>query len=273
MVIRETTLCVLTASGGHLGGGSGWGGGSVSARGRGKRDTAVRPERLACHRRQGRRARPRAGRAVSASPPPMPILQAAHAQQADPHRRRRIARRRGFRPGALRDRPEPRCPVSTSNQPSLFWYLDGVPPGSAKIEFTLIDDEGDTPLIEATLKKPDRPGLHRIDLSDYGVNLSAGKEYEWSVSIIMNPADRSQDIVATGWIERVARSEDLSARLASEGEDRSVHVFADEGLWYDALTALGDQMQRNPGRSGAERRCAHRCSGRSASRRSRRRRS
>jgi hypothetical protein len=135
---------------------------------------------------------------------------------------------------------------SASKQPSLFWYLDGELPRSAKIELTLIDDEAVAPLIETTLKNPDRPGLYRIDLADYGVNLSPGKEYEWSVSIVMDPADRSQDIMATGWIERVPRSDGLSARLASEGEDRSVHVFADEGLWYDALTALGDQMQRNP---------------------------
>jgi hypothetical protein len=135
---------------------------------------------------------------------------------------------------------------SASKQPSLFWYLDGLLPGKAVIEFTFIDDEAIAPLVEANLAKPDRPGLHRIDLSAYGVNLSPGKEYEWSVSIIIDPDDRSQDIVATGWIECVAQSDSLATRLASEGGDRSVHVFADEGLWYDALTALGDQMQRDP---------------------------
>jgi hypothetical protein len=135
---------------------------------------------------------------------------------------------------------------SASKQPSLFWYLDGETPGAAKIQFTLIDDEAIAPLIETNLAKPDRAGLHRIDLSDYDVNLLPGKEYEWSVAIVMDAKDRSQDIVATGWIKSVAASDDLKTRLSSEGVDRSVHVYAEAGLWYDALTALGDQMQRNP---------------------------
>ncbi len=136
---------------------------------------------------------------------------------------------------------------TASQQPSLFWYVDGVPPASAKVEFTLIDDESVDPQLEATLETPKRPGLHRIRLADHGVTLTPGNEYEWSVSIIVDPNDRSKDIVATGWIDCVARTDGLAARLASEGETRSVHVFAEEGLWYDALTALGDQMQRNPG--------------------------
>jgi len=135
---------------------------------------------------------------------------------------------------------------TSSDQPSLFWYVDGVLPAGAKVELTLIDDEGLDPQLETTLPTPSRAGLHRINLTDHGVKLAPGTEYEWSVSIIIDPADRSKDIVATGWIDRVARTDGLSARLAAEGDQRSVHVFAEEGLWYDALTALGDQMQSDP---------------------------
>ena len=53
--------------------------------------------------------------------------------------------------------------------------------------------------------------------------------------------------VAAGWIHVVGRSSELERRLVSEGEGRAVHVFADEGLWYDALTSLGDRMEQSPG--------------------------
>jgi hypothetical protein len=239
MVIRETTLCVLTALAVI------WVAAPVGAEDPSQPEVGAKetpqPDQKAGAKANEPDLGP--GHAVSASPPPIyrpPMLSKPTRTVGGG------SRGVGDTAPALYAIVPNHVAQSTSNQPSLFWYLDGVPPGSAKIELTLIDDEAVNPLIETTLKKPNRPGLYRIDLADYGVNLSPGKEYEWSVSIIMNPEDRSQDIMATGWIERVARSEDLSARLASEGEDRSVHVFADEGLWYDALTALGDQMQRNP---------------------------
>jgi hypothetical protein len=235
MVIRETTVCVLTALA------------VVSLAVSVRAEDTPQPVRKDSPSAGAKSEEPIVGpgQAVSAPPPMMPTYRPPMLSKPT----RTVgggSRGVGDTAPAIYAIVPNHVAQSASRQPSLFWYMDGVPPGSAKIEFTLIDDEADTPLIEAALEKPDLPGLHRIDLADYGVNLSAAKEYEWSVSIIMDRADRSQDIVATGWIERVARSEDLSARLASEGEDRSVYVFADEGLWYDALAALGDQMQRNP---------------------------
>jgi hypothetical protein len=136
---------------------------------------------------------------------------------------------------------------TASSQPSLFWYVDDAPVPGARMEFTLLDEDGVKPLVEASLEGPKRAGIQRIRLSDYGVQLKPGTEYEWSVALIPDPKERAKDIVATGWIDRVERSGALNARLASEGSARSVYVFADEGLWYDALTALGDQMERNSG--------------------------
>ena len=136
---------------------------------------------------------------------------------------------------------------TASSQPSLFWYVDNVPAAGARMEFTLLDEDGLKPLVEASLEVPQRAGIQRIRLSDYDVQLNPGTEYEWSVALIRDPKQRSKDVVATGWIDCVAPSSELNARLASEGSSRSVYVFADEGLWYDALTALGDQMEANSG--------------------------
>lgn len=135
---------------------------------------------------------------------------------------------------------------SASDQPSLFWYVSDIPKTPARFAFTLLDEEGIEPLVEATLEAPKRAGIHRIKLSDYDVKLEPGTEYEWSVSIVPDPGERAKDIVSTGWIDCVERPSGLDARLTSEGESRSIHVLADEGLWYDALTALGDRMKSNP---------------------------
>jgi len=136
---------------------------------------------------------------------------------------------------------------TASAQPSLFWFIDRVPDASTRIEFTLLDQEGVEPLVETSLETPQRAGIYRIRLADYGVHLTPGTEYEWSVALVLDPNERSKDIVATGWIDRVDISDQLASRLESEGHDRTAAVYADAGLWYDALAALSDQIDRNPG--------------------------
>ena len=136
---------------------------------------------------------------------------------------------------------------TSSRQPSLFWYVGGAPPPSAKLQFTLLDEDGVEPVVESAIATPKRAGIYRIRLSDYGIRLKPDTEYEWSVSIIVDPNERARDIVAAGWIHVVGRSGDLERRLESEGNERAVHVYADEGLWYDALTSLGDRIEQSPG--------------------------
>jgi len=136
--------------------------------------------------------------------------------------------------------------LTTSAQPSLFWYIDQVPDASIRIEFTLLDEESIAPLVEKFLVTPKRAGVHRIRLADYGAQLVTHTEYEWSVALVLDSNDRSKDIVATGWIDRVEPSEQLVSRLATEGRERAVVVYASEGLWYDAFSTLSDQIDRNP---------------------------
>jgi hypothetical protein len=136
---------------------------------------------------------------------------------------------------------------TSSQQPSLFWFVSGAPSPSAKLQFTLLDEDGVEPVVETAIATPKQAGIYRIRLSELGVRLEPGTEYEWSVSIIVDPNERARDIVAAGWIHAVGRSDDLERRLESEGEGRAIHVYADEGLWYDALTSLGDRIERNPG--------------------------
>jgi len=132
-----------------------------------------------------------------------------------------------------------------SSQPSLFYFIDQVPDPSIQIEFTLLDEDGEEPLVAKRLPAPTSAGVHRIRLADEDVELKTGTEYEWSIALILDPDQRSKDIVATGWIDRVEGSGQLLARLES-GAYRPAALYAEEGLWYDALAAVSDEIDRNP---------------------------
>lgn len=136
-----------------------------------------------------------------------------------------------------------------ARQPSLFWYVEALPEPDVEIVFTLIDEEGIEPLIEARLDHPARAGIQRIDLAALGASLEAGREYEWSVALVVDREQRARDIITAGWIDCV----EAPGGLASTSGAPSAEVYAEHGLWYDALAAAADGMRAAPGDPEARR--------------------
>jgi len=144
--------------------------------------------------------------------------------------------------------------LTVSDQPTLFWYLSA--PTTARIELTLVDPDRVAPLVEI-LANGDRAGIHAFQPGSDGVRLRQGVEYEWSVAVVADPAQRSRDVFAAGAIMRIAPSAALTARLAAVGAEIQSTAFAVEGVWYDALTAMAAEISARPGdRAILERRAA-----------------
>jgi hypothetical protein len=120
-------------------------------------------------------------------------------------------------------------------QPSLFWNLAPLPPAAAKLVFVLTNEESIEPLVEAELVRPAAAGIQRIDLAAYGVELRTGLEYEWSVTLAMDPARRSRDVVTVGWIERAEPPGGLAKTDPA--------ALASAGFWYDAFAAAPAELR------------------------------
>jgi hypothetical protein len=125
--------------------------------------------------------------------------------------------------------------------PSLFWHIDAVPSQDSSVIFTLIDEGSIDPILEAELSLPNQAGIQRIRLVDHGVNLQPGIEYEWSVSLVVDPSERSRDAVSTGYIRRISEPSELRLRPPC------VTSYADLGLWYDALESISNAIDSVPG--------------------------
>ena len=138
---------------------------------------------------------------------------------------------------------------TASPNPSLFWYIDEAPPAHVKIVFTLIHEDDMEPLVETQLARVRQAGIQRIRLAEFGVRLDPDAEYEWSVALVPDSAQRSRDVVTTGYIFRVAPP----AELGSELRFASVNTYASLGLWYDALEAASDAVDAAPADSGRRR--------------------
>jgi hypothetical protein len=134
--------------------------------------------------------------------------------------------------------------LTTQAQPSLFWFQSK--PANAKFELTLLQDNTIKPLIQVEMNRSSKAGIQRLKLSDYGVKLTPGVEYQWVIALVTDPENRSKDLVASGVIKRIEPEADLKQKLASATPATLPGIYAEAGVWYDALSVLSDQIEANP---------------------------
>ena len=134
--------------------------------------------------------------------------------------------------------------LTTREQPSLYWFVSK--PISHPIELTLVDPRVVKPVLEIRLPLPLPAGVHRFDLADHGIRLDQGVVYRWFVAVVADVDRRSRDAVAGGTIERVEPSSELRAKLAQVSPGALPALYASEGLWYDAISAISDLIEAAP---------------------------
>ena len=133
---------------------------------------------------------------------------------------------------------------TTQEQPSLFWFQSKS--ASAKFELTLLQENKIKPLLQVTAERSLSAGIQRLRLAEHGVKLSPGEEYQWVVALITDPENRSRDLVASGVIKRVNPSADLQKSIAAASPASLPAVYAEAGIWYDALSSLSDRIDADP---------------------------
>ena len=134
--------------------------------------------------------------------------------------------------------------LTIQGQPSLYWYISEIP--RHDIEFTIIRFWGIQPLLETRLDLPAQAGVQTIRLSDYDIRLQPGEQYKWYVALVPDRERRSKDVVTGGLIERRELSPALRARLKEVNKEEAVYIYAEAGIWYDALSSVSELIEAAP---------------------------
>ncbi len=144
--------------------------------------------------------------------------------------------------------------LTITKQPTLYWYISNdidVP-----FRFTLTYDNSEIeagsvsleesidPILETTITDL-KVGIQGIDLAQHGASLKPDVVYRWAISMVAEGM-RSNDIVTEGTIKLVNKPNNLDAKLEKAGEKRFAHVYAQEGIWYDAVDSLADMISKYP---------------------------
>ena len=133
-------------------------------------------------------------------------------------------------------------------QPTLYWYLSA--PVDNPIDIVIIGADAVEPLLELTVRSPP-PALHHLDLAAHGVSLEADTEYMVYAVVVPDYDHRSRDIISQASMRYLRPAPELII-AGAEPMARAI-AFAQNGYWYDALTALLENGSA-AGRSGSSNR-------------------
>jgi len=134
--------------------------------------------------------------------------------------------------------------LTVQEQPFLYWFISELT--TYPIELTIIPFWGVAPLLETRLDPPVQPGVQTIRLADYDIRLQPGEQYKWYVALVPSREHRSRDVVTGGLIERRELSEALRARLKIANKQETVFIYAEAGIWYDALSSVSELIEASP---------------------------
>jgi hypothetical protein len=130
--------------------------------------------------------------------------------------------------------------LTTREQPSLYWYA--AKSETARVELVAVGAQGVKVLLGENVAAPASPRVMSIDLARYGIRLQPGIEYRWTVALESEPRQGSN----SAGIERIAPSPELTTRLEATPRTRRPAVYAEEGIWYDAIGSLGELIEQSP---------------------------
>ncbi len=134
--------------------------------------------------------------------------------------------------------------LTTSDQPALFWFISAATDRKIKIGLTRMDTY--ETVIDVVLTDGAAAGIHRLDLADYGVKLDRGVEYAWGMAVVDGDHEDSGDLVAKGSIVLDEESESLKSALANASANETPFVYAQNGIWFDAIANLCELIDRHP---------------------------
>lgn len=128
-------------------------------------------------------------------------------------------------------------------QPALFWFIAQLTSQPVDV---MIMDEGNSQIhLDVRMLPPIRPGIHKVDLKDYGIRLQLNTTYQWK--IVLQGLNPGESHTTKGWIMRVSPSANVTtlANLPSINLTPTEPLL-EAGLWYDAIWALSERLHTDP---------------------------
>ncbi|MCC5639995.1 DUF928 domain-containing protein [Nostoc sp. CHAB 5844] len=130
--------------------------------------------------------------------------------------------------------------LTTQANPTLYFFIPQISASSVEL---VVQNQNEQVVYQQKYKPTTKAGVVGIHLPPDV--LAVSKKYTWNFSIICNPQDRSLDKVVQGIIERVDNPS-LKKKLAQTTPQGRVLLYAEAGIWHDALDTLAKLRYSRP---------------------------
>jgi len=141
--------------------------------------------------------------------------------------------------------PENKIGRTVSDYPTFFFYL---PQPNAELAEFILEDENGNLIYEQALTIKNLSGVIGVSIpANTNVPpLEVGKKYTWVFSLVCDPEDRAADKVESGVVRRVELSADILRQLENAEPRRKTFIYAENGIWQEALSNLAAARRANP---------------------------
>ena len=133
--------------------------------------------------------------------------------------------------------------TTASDHPTV-WV--SVPPTNAKtLEFSLFDAEQNG-IYQTNIPIDSSTRMVKVTLPQTTATLTAGESYAWAAALVCDPQRRTEDWVATGWINKQPLSRNLQQQLTQASPEQQMKLYAQAGYWYETIDALVELRRSQP---------------------------
>ncbi|MEH2287797.1 DUF928 domain-containing protein [Nostoc sp.] len=134
---------------------------------------------------------------------------------------------------------------TTVEHPSWFFYVPYTKDSPYTVEFVLQDLNANQ-VYKKAIALPDKPGIVPVSLPSTAPTLAVGQQYRWFFTINCDKQQNAPPTYVEGVIKRVNLSQPTVKQLETAEPLKRYALYAQNGIWYEALTTLAQLRQKNP---------------------------
>ncbi|WGV24406.1 DUF928 domain-containing protein [Halotia branconii] len=134
---------------------------------------------------------------------------------------------------------------TTKTNPTLWFYMPYTKDSAYPTEFVLQDQQSN-PIYQQAIALPSQPGVISISLPTNAPKMDVNKQYRWFLTVYCDQQKQSPPIYVEGVIQRVNINPKVTQQLQTATPLQQSAIYAQNGIWHDALTTLAQLRQKDP---------------------------
>ncbi|MEH1870650.1 DUF928 domain-containing protein [Nostoc sp.] len=134
---------------------------------------------------------------------------------------------------------------TTVEHPSWFFYVPYTKDLPYEVEFVLQDQDSND-IYQKAIALPDKAGVIRVSLPTNAPALALNKQYRWFLTVNCDQQENSSLIFVGGVIQRIELKPAALKELQTTEPLKRYAIYAQNGIWYEALTTLAQLRDQNP---------------------------